>query len=183
MTLGLLAFLCCYSSVLSRSVSPWTCVIKTGRLMWKHQSTWIQPRYLRLVKLIIKWLYLIIRRDLNGTRLPASKTSVTVAPFQPPSEPPADASRLPQRLFGFAVLIPDGFGSRVIRLSPGGQRACQVSPHINVASAHTLSRQHREAEGREKGALIWRHEGMVGRWRMAALFFFFSILIRRKFHL
>lgn len=45
----------------------------------------------------------------------------------------ADASQLPQRLFGFAGLIPDGFESRVIRLSPKGQRACQVSPHISVA--------------------------------------------------
>lgn len=44
-----------------------------------------------------------------------------------------DASQLPQRLFGFAGLIPDGFESRVIRLSPRGQQACQVSPHISVA--------------------------------------------------
>lgn len=50
----------------------------------------------------------------------------------PPADVSADASQLPQRLFGFAGLIPDGFESRVIRLSPKGQRACQVSPHISV---------------------------------------------------
>lgn len=49
-----------------------------------------------------------------------------------PADVSADASRLPQRLFGFAGLIPDGFESRVIRLSPRGQRACQVSPRISV---------------------------------------------------
>lgn len=51
----------------------------------------------------------------------------------PPADVSADASQLPQRLFGFAGLIPDGFESRVIRLSPKGRRACQVSPHISVA--------------------------------------------------
>lgn len=57
---------------------------------------------------------------------------VFINALSPPADVSADASQLPQRLFGFAGLIPDGFESRVIRLSPKGQRACQVSPHISV---------------------------------------------------
>lgn len=76
---------------------------------------------------------------------------------------PADASQLPQWLFGFAGLIPDGFGSRVIRLSPKGQQACQVSPHINVALLTPWADSTARQKGKEKH---W--SGMVGgteRWR------------------
>ncbi len=70
---------------------------------------------------------------------------------------PADASQLPQWLFGFAGLIPDGFGSRVIRLSPKGQRACQVSPHINVVLLTPWVDSTARQRGKEKH---W--SGMVG---------------------
>lgn len=60
------------------------------------------------------------------------------------------ASQLPQWLFGFAGLIPDGFGSRVIRLSPKGQRACQVSPHINVVLLTPWADSTARQRGREE---------------------------------
>lgn len=74
----------------------------------------------------------------------------------PPSPTPRQqlqqmpASQLPQWLFGFAGLIPDGFGSRVIRLSPKGQRACQVSPHINVVLLTPWADSTARQRGREE---------------------------------
>lgn len=76
---------------------------------------------------------------------------------------PTDASQLPQWLFGFAGLIPDGFGSRVIRLSPKGQRACQVSPHINVVLLTPWADSTARRRGREKH---WSGVvGGTGGWR------------------
>lgn len=80
------------------------------------------------------------------------------------------ASQLPQWLFGFAGLIPDGFGSRVIRLSPKGQRACQVSPHINVVLLTPWADSAARRRGREEhwsggvggvGTLGWRETRIV----------------------
>lgn len=99
-------------------------------------------------------------------------------PPQHPDPPPPPrqqlqqmpASQLPQWLFGFAGLIPDGFGSRVIRLSPKGQRACQVSPHINVVLLTPWADSTARQRGREEhwsgvvggvGTLGWRETRIV----------------------
>lgn len=117
----------------------------------------IQLHKLKVISPILS-LTLWIQRPFFTRVQPASSrpsAAVRVAP--------TDASQLPQWLFGFAGLIPDGFGSRVIRLSPKGQRACQVSPHINVVLLTPWADSTARRRGREKH---WSGVvGGMGGWR------------------